>query len=82
MRKLAVTVALIVTGALAPSALAATGPGNTGAAREIVSGNVGDVPAPNEQGIANPLSGNGLPDAAFNSVTRNPICGDYTGTAP
>ncbi len=81
MRKLLVTAVVVAAGVLAPTALAeVAGPGNTAQAREIVTQNVGDVPAPNEKGIAN--NAENLPDAAFNSVTRNPICGDYSGTAP
>jgi len=49
-------------------------------ARPIVNANVGDVPAPNEQGILNNLAG--LPVAAFNSTSRNPVCSDYTGGPP
>jgi len=79
MRKLVVTAALLVAAAFAPSALA--DPTNAiDHARPIVDSHVGDVPAPNEQGILNNIDN--LPTAAFNSVTRNPVCGDYTGTAP
>ena len=79
MRKLVVTAALVVAGALAPSALA--DPTNAiDQARPIVDSHVGDVPAPNGEGIANNVDN--LPTGAFNSVTRNPICGAYTGTAP
>lgn len=46
----------------------------------IVDSHVGDVPAPNGQGIVNNIDN--LPVAAFNSTTRNPICGAFTGTGP
>ena len=70
---------VVATGVLAPSAVAApTHAIDT--ARPIVSANVGDVPAPNEQGILNNIDA--LPGAAFNSVSRNPICSDYTGGPP
>jgi hypothetical protein len=49
-------------------------------ARPIVSRNVGDVPAPNGQGILNNIDN--LPVAAFNSTTRNPVCSEYTGGPP
>ena len=80
MRKLVVTVVLVATGVGAPSALAVDRPGNTEEAMQIVNSNVGDVPAPNEKGIVNNIDN--LPVAAFDSVTRNPVCSDYTGTAP
>ncbi len=79
MRKFAVTAALLVAGIVAPSAIA--DPTNAiDVARPIVDSHVGDVPAPNEQGIMNNISN--LPNGAFNSVTRNPVCGAYTGEAP
>lgn len=79
MRRLVVTAVLLVAGAVAPSALA--DPTNAiDHARPIVDSHVGDVPAPNGEGIVNNIEN--LPTAAFNSVTRNPICGDYTGSAP
>ncbi len=79
MRKLVVTAALVVAGAVAPTALA--DPTNAiDHARPIVDSHVGDVPAPNDQGILNNIDN--LPLAAFNSVTRNPVCTDYTGGAP
>jgi hypothetical protein len=80
MRKLVVTAVLVAAGVAAPSALAVDRPGNTEQAMLIVNSNVGDVPAPNEQGIANNIDN--LPVAAFDSVTRNPVCSEYTGTAP
>ncbi len=79
MRRFAVTAALLVAGVVAPSAIA--DPTNAiDTARPIVDSHVGDVPAPNEEGIMNNI-GN-LPNGAFNSVTRNPVCGAYTGGAP
>ena len=79
MRKFAVTAALLVAGIVAPSAIA--DPTNAiDKARPIVDSHVGDVPAPNEEGIMNNIAN--LPDGAFNSVTRNPVCGLYTGEAP
>jgi hypothetical protein len=79
MRKLVVTAALVVAGAIGPTALA--DPTNAiDHARPIVDSHVGDVPAPNEQGILNNIDN--LPAAAFNSTTRNPVCAAYTGTAP
>lgn len=79
MRKFAVTAALLVAGIVAPSAIA--DPTNAiDKARPIVDSHVGDVPAPNEEGIMNNIAN--LPDGAFNSVTRNPVCGAYTGEAP
>ena len=79
MRKFAVTAAVLVAGIVAPSAIA--DPTNAiDVARPIVDSHVGDVPAPNEQGIMNNISN--LPNGAFNSVTRNPVCGAYTGEAP
>jgi hypothetical protein len=79
MRKFAVTAALLIAGIVAPSAVAdPTHAIDT--ARPIVDSHVGDVPAPNEEGIANNI-GN-LPLGAFNSTTRNPVCGAYTGEAP
>ena len=80
MRKLMVIAVLVATGVAAPSAFAVDRPGNTDQALVIVDSHVGDVPAPNEQGIVNNIDN--LPVGAFNSVTRNPVCGAYTGTAP
>jgi hypothetical protein len=80
MRRLVVTAVLVAAGVAAPSALAVDRPGNTEHAMRIVNLNVGDVPAPNEQGIANNIDN--LPVAAFDSVTRNPVCSEYSGTAP
>lgn len=82
---LALAVACALGGAAAPSAFAGDGPGNTVAARDIVDANIGeggttDIPAPNGEGIAN--NSDALPTAAFNSVTRNPICHGFTGEAP
>jgi len=48
-------------------------------AGEIVSTNVGDVPARGERGIGNNLN---LPTVVFTSVTRHPICGEFTSSAP
>ena len=79
MRKFAVTAALLVAGIVAPSAIA--DPTNAiDKARPIVDSHVGDVPAPNEEGILNNIDK--LPLAAFNSTTRNPVCGAYTGGPP
>jgi len=79
MRKLAVAIAMLVAGAIAPTALA--DPTNAiDHARPIVDSHVGDVPAPNEEGILNNIDK--LPLAAFNSTTRNPVCGAYTGGPP
>jgi len=79
MRKLVVTAVLVVAGAVAPTALA--DPTNAiDQARPIVDSHVGDVPGPNDQGILNNIDN--VPLAAFNSVTRNPVCTDYTGGAP
>jgi hypothetical protein len=80
MRKILVAAVIAVAGIAAPSALAVDRPGNTEQAMATVDSHVGDVPAPNEEGIANNAAN--LPTAAFNSVTRNPICGAFTGTAP
>ena len=80
MRKLLVAAVVVLAGALAPPALAVERPGATEQAMAIVNANVGDVPAPNEKGIVNNIDN--LPAGAFNSVTRNPVCSDYTGTAP
>lgn len=80
MRKLVVTVVLVAAGVAAPSAFAVDRPGNTDQAMAIVDSHVGDVPAPNGQGIVNNIDN--LPVAAFNSTTRNPICGAFTGTGP
>jgi hypothetical protein len=86
MRKFAVRAVLVITamvllvaGALAQSASADPTNAIT-KARPIVDANVGDVPAPNEEGILNNLDN--LPTAAFNSTTRNPVCTEYTGAAP
>lgn len=79
MRKLLLTAIVVVAGAFAPTALADP----TAAidhARPIVNSHVGDVPIPNEEGILNNIDK--LPVGAFNSVTRNPVCTEYTGTAP
>jgi hypothetical protein len=79
MRKLALTAALVVAGAVAPTALA--DPTNAiEKARPIVDANVGDVPVPNNEGILNNFDS--LPLGAFNSLTRNPVCTEYTGGAP
>jgi hypothetical protein len=78
----AATVALLA-GALTASALAnnsttATMTAQT-FARTTVDSHVGDVPAPFGGGIFNAPT---LPNAAFNSATRNPVCGVYTGGPP
>jgi hypothetical protein len=80
MRKLLVTAVLVAAGVVAPAAMAVDRPGATEQAMTIVNSNVGDVPAPNEQGIVNNIEN--LPTGAFNSVTRNPVCSEYTGKAP
>ena len=86
MRRLAIRAALLVAamvvfvaGILASTAVA--DPSNAiEKARPIVVSNVGDIPAPNEEGIANNIDN--LPLSALNSTTRNPICGAYTGGPP
>jgi hypothetical protein len=79
MRKLVVTAALLIAASTTPSALA--DPTNAiEKARPIVDSHVVDVPAPNNEGLLNNFDN--LPLAAFNSFTRNPVCTEYTGSAP
>jgi hypothetical protein len=80
VRKIALAAAVLLVGGVgAPTAFA--DPTNAiDHARPIVDSNVGDVPAPNEEGILNNIDK--LPLAAFNSTTRNPVCGAYTGGPP